>query len=49
MVSVVGAPTKGQFGQIAGADNKPSDLIGQIHQNLRTLTGLGIFKHNVEL
>ena len=43
MVSVVGGPAQGQLRHIAGADDHSSVFIGQIHQDLGPLPGLGIF------
>ena len=43
VVPVIGRPSKRQLGHIAGADHQTSVFIGNIHQHLGTLPGLGIF------
>ena len=42
MVTVVGAPAEGQFGQVSGADHNAVLLIGDVHENLGPLTRLGV-------
>ena len=43
VVGIVGAPSEGQFGEVACADDEAVALVGYIHENLGTLPGLGVF------
>ena len=43
VIGVVGAPAESQFGQVAGAEHQPTDLIGHIHEDLGAFPRLGIF------
>ena len=47
VVAVVGSPAERQLRQVARADDKTAGLIGQIHQNLRTLAGLAVLVGHV--
>ena len=47
VVAVIGSPTECQLRQVARADDKTASLIGQIHQNLRTLAGLAVLVGHV--
>ena len=44
MVTIVGAPAQGQFGQVTGTNHNAVDHGSVVHQDLGALTGLGIFK-----
>ena len=44
VVAVIGGPAQGQLGQVPGADDQPPPLVGQIHEHLGALPGLGVFK-----
>ena len=43
VVSVISGPAQSKLGHISGSDHKPSYLIGNIHQDLGTLSGLSVF------
>ena len=43
MVAVVGAPAQSQFAQVSGADHKTAGGVGNVHQHLGPLPGLGVF------
>ena len=47
VVAVVRSPAERQLRQVARADDKTASLIGQIHQNLRTLAGLAVLVSHV--
>ena len=47
VVAVIGSPTERQLRQVARADDKTASLVGQIHQNLRTLAGLAVLVGHV--
>ena len=47
MVSVVGGPTQSQLAEIAGTHHDAAKIIGQVHQHLGALPGLGVFKSHV--
>ena len=47
MVAVIGSPAERQLRQVARADDKAASLVGQIHQNLRTLAGLAVLVGHV--
>ena len=47
VVAVIGGPAERQLRQIARADDKTASLVGQIHQNLRTLAGLAVLVGHV--
>lgn len=47
VVAVIGSPAERQLRQVARADDKTASLIGQIHQNLRTLAGLAVLVSHV--
>ena len=47
MVTVVRSPAERQLRQVAGADDKAAGLVGQVHQNLRTLAGLAVLVGHV--
>lgn len=42
VVTVVGGPTQGQLGQIARAHDQSTDLIAQVHKDLRTFARLTV-------
>lgn len=42
VVAVIGSPAERQLRQVARADDKTASLVGQIHQNLRTLARLAV-------
>ena len=42
VVGIVGAPSEGQFGEVACADDEAVALVGYIHENLGTLSGLTV-------
>ena len=42
VVAVIGSPAERQLRQIARADDKTAGLVGQIHQDLRTLASLAV-------
>ena len=42
MVAVVGAPAEGEFGKVARADHHAAGLVGDVHQDLGPLAGLGV-------
>ena len=44
MVAVVGGPAQGQLTEVAGADDQAPPLVGQVHEDLRALPGLGVLK-----
>ena len=44
MVAVIRAPAQGQFAQVSRADDKSAAAVGDIHQHLGPLPGLGVFK-----
>ena len=44
MVAVVGAPAQSQLAEVAGSDDNAAGLVGNIHQHLGPLPGLGVFK-----
>ena len=44
MVAVVGAPAQSQLAEVAGSDDDTAGLVGNIHQHLGALPGLGVFK-----
>ena len=43
VVAIISRPSKCQFRQIAGTHHKTVGLIGNVHQNLRALSGLCVF------
>ena len=43
VVPVVCAPAQRDFRQVPGADDEAPRLVGQVHQDLRTLAGLDVF------
>lgn len=47
MVAVVRSPAERQLRQVAGADDKTASLVGQVHQDLRTLAGLAVLVGHV--
>ena len=47
MVAVIGSPAECQLRQVTRADDKTASLVGQIHQNLRTLAGLAVLVGHV--
>ena len=47
VIAVVRRPAQGQFGQVAGTHDKATHLIGNIHQDLSSLTRLGVFVGHV--
>lgn len=47
VVTVVCGPAERQLRQVARADDKTASLIGQVHQNLRTLAGLAVLVSHV--
>ena len=47
VVAVIGSPAERQLRQIARADDKTASLVGQIHQNLRTLARLAVLVGHV--
>ena len=47
VVAVIGSPAERQLRQVARADDKTASLVGQIHQNLRTLAGLAVLVGHV--
>ena len=47
VVAVIGSPAERQLRQIARTDDKTASLVGQIHQNLRTLAGLAVLVGHV--
>ena len=47
MVTVVCSPSECQFRQVTGTYDESVLLIGQIHQNLRALTGLTVFIRHI--
>ena len=47
MVAVVGAPAEGEFAEVAGADDEAAFGVGDVHQDLRALTRLGVLISNV--
>ena len=47
VVAVIGSPAERQLRQVARADDKAASLVGQIHQNLRTLAGLAVLVGHV--
>ena len=49
MIAVVGAPPQGRFAQIARSDDDTAPFVGQIHQDLGALPGLGVFIDDVML
>ena len=44
VVAVVGAPAVDKLAEILGADIKTVDLVCNVHEHLRALTSLGVFK-----
>ncbi len=42
MVPVVGAPSQCQLRQVTGTDHNAIDFVGQVHQDLRPLSGLPV-------
>ena len=44
MVAVVGGPAQGQLTKVAGADDQPAPLVGQVHQHLGPLPGLAVLE-----
>ena len=50
VIPVVGGPAQGQLGQVAGADDQPAVLIGDVHEHLGPLPGLAVLEgHRVVL
>ena len=49
VVAVVGAPAKGQLRQVARAYDHRSHLVGHVHQNLCSLTGLSVLVGHIML
>ena len=49
LICVKSRPAKSQFTKIACAHNDATDLISMVEQDLRALTGLGVFKDNIVL
>ena len=47
MIAVISSPSESQLGKVAGADDNAAEPIGQIHENLGPLSGLGIFVGDV--
>ena len=47
MVAVIGSPAERQLRQVARADDKTASLVGQVHQNLRTLARLAVLVGHV--
>ena len=47
MIAIVSSPAKRQLGQIAGADDQTACLVGDVHQDLGSFSGLGIFIRNI--
>ena len=47
VVAVIGSPAERQLRQVAGTDDKAASLVGQVHQNLRTLAGLAVLVGHV--
>ena len=47
LVTVVRCPTKRQLREVARANNHAAHLVGNVHQDLRTLASLRVFVHNV--
>ena len=47
VVAVIGSPAERQLRQVARADDKTASLVGQIHQNLRTLARLAVLVGHV--
>ena len=44
VVAVVGGPAQGQLAEVAGSDDQPPPLIGQVHQYLSALPGLAVLE-----
>ena len=47
VVAVIGSPAERQLRQVARANDKTASLVGQIHQNLRTLARLAVLVGHV--
>src|SRR5690554_3212773 len=47
VISVVSAPTESRFREVASADNEGGVFICKVHEDLSSLTGLGIFVSGV--
>ncbi len=43
VIPVVGAPAQGQLAEVPGADDQAAVLIGDVHEHLGPLPGLGVF------
>ncbi len=49
VVAVVGGPAQGQFRQVSRTDDDSSQLVGEVHEYLRALTGLRVLIRRVVL
>src|SRR5699024_6027586 len=47
MVSIVSGPAESQFRKVAGSDYNTSGLIGDIHKDLRSFSGLSVLIRHV--
>ena len=47
LVAIVRCPTKRQLREVARANDHAAHLVGNVHQNLRTLASLGVLVHNI--
>ncbi len=49
VVAPKGGKAQGQFAHIPGANHEAGNLVGDVHEHLGALPGLGVFKHRVML
>ena len=47
VVTIVGSPSQSEFREVTGAYDETAKLVGEIHEDLRTLTGLTIFVSDI--
>ena len=43
VIAIVGSPAKSQLRHVTGSDHHAAHLVGDIHQDLGTLSGLSVF------